>query len=269
MNLEEIARRIGFDHKQDYIAAKHLIELLKLTTVPVSEASIRSVIKNSLKEKLTFVTGGALCLKDDFRVISDIANKYRNKIEFVAADGTCRFLMDENIVPTAVISDLDGGIDNVLEAGRKGSLIVFLAHGDNIPMVRNFFKEIEHPDNKGIMYIPSVQIPNPDPPTIVLDGFTDGDRAVILAARNSLRVVLLGFDYRGPMGPYSKPNIEGTGMELNEIKSRKLIIAREIIDEWAEKHSGRILTANQSSVTNYVDLANSLQIVKILEMLFD
>ncbi|MHA1449080.1 MAG: 6-hydroxymethylpterin diphosphokinase MptE-like protein [Candidatus Hodarchaeales archaeon] len=254
MKIEEIARRIGFNHEKDHVAATFLAKQLENTTVPALETSIDQIIGDSLNRKLSFVTGGALGLKDDFDKVSSIADVFKDKIAFIAANGTCKFLLDKKIIPLAVITDLDGGLDNIIAAGREGSIIVLLAHGDNMPLVREFFARIENYNNRNINYIPTVQISGSNSPAVMLDGFTDGDRAVLLAARNAARVVLLGFDYSGFIGPFSKQGISAEGVNPGEIKSKKLSIASEIIDDCAVKNPTKIWTVNQASMTANVKI---------------
>jgi uncharacterized Rossmann fold enzyme len=129
-------------------------------------------------------------------------------------------LLDECMVPDLVVTDLDGDVATDLEANERGSVLVVHAHGDNIPALRRFV-----PSVKGRMVLTTQS--TPFGPVRDFGGFTDGDRAVALAAHFGVRnVQLIGFDLRHP-----RPK---AGSSL-EIKAKKLRWAECLIDQIALK----------------------------------
>ena len=130
-------------------------------------------------------------------------------------------LLKEGIVPDFVVTDLDGDVATDLEANRSGAVLVVHAHGDNIRAIHQ--------------YIPSVQgqlvlTTQSEPFAEVHDfgGFTDGDRAVALAAHfGVLNIRLIGFDLLHP-----RPK-SGSSPQT---KAKKLRWAEKLIDQLAVKN---------------------------------
>jgi 2-amino-4-hydroxy-6-hydroxymethyldihydropteridine diphosphokinase len=124
-------------------------------------------------------------------------------------------LMRENIVPDLVVTDLDGDVATDLEANRRGAVLVVHAHGDNVQALRLYVPLVE-----GRMVLTTQSIPYGR--VHDFGGFTDGDRAVALAAHFGARDIrLIGFDLQHP-----RPKI-GTSPE---IKAKKLRWAGRLID---------------------------------------
>lgn len=127
-------------------------------------------------------------------------------------------LLREDVVPDLVVTDLDGEVPTDLEANRKGAVLVVHAHGDNIPAISRFVPEIE-----GRVVLTTQSAPFGE----VRDfgGFTDGDRAVLMAAHfGAHNIHLIGFDFDHPRPKEGKSP---------EIKARKLKCAKSIIDRAA------------------------------------
>ena len=107
----------------------------------------------------------------------------------VAADAAAGRLLKRGTLPEIIVTDLDGDMEVILAASRKGSIIVAHAHGDNIPLVEKYIPLIEGP------LVPTVQCA-PPAGTRNFGGLTDGDRCVFLADHfGASRIVLSGFDF--------------------------------------------------------------------------
>jgi uncharacterized Rossmann fold enzyme len=125
-------------------------------------------------------------------------------------------LQGEGMVPDLVVTDLDGDVATDLEANRKGAVIVVHAHGDNIPALRRFVPSIH-----GRMVLSTQS--TPFGPVRNFGGFTDGDRAVSLAAHFGVTdMKLIGFDFHHP-----RPKV-GSSLET---KAKKLRWAEYLIDQ--------------------------------------
>ena len=141
---------------------------------------------------------------------SDV-NRYGLKGKVIAADGAASRLKS---IPDVIVTDLDGCIEKELECSRLGSIIVLHAHGDNISAIETYAPLFEGP------VIPTVQC-RPVGNTYNFGGFTDGDRAVLLAHSMGVnKIHLRGFDFENP---YPK------GGKDPEIKRKKLLWAKKII----------------------------------------
>ena len=113
-----------------------------------------------------------------------------------------------------VVTDLDAPIDVLLEANINGAIAVIHARGDNIEAVRNFVPRFSG------RIIGTAQC-SPPPGLHNFGGFTDGDRAVLMAHHfGAGEIELLGFDFATP-GP--KPGSSA------EVKAKKLAWAKRLI----------------------------------------
>lgn len=114
----------------------------------------------------------------------------------VACDGATSFFVDRGRYPKVIVTDLDGRVEDQIEASRHGSIAVVHAHGDNIQMLKKYIPSFAN-------VIPTMQA-EPEQGVYNFGGFTDGDRAVALACHFKAREVFLyGYDFGGEIGRYS------------------------------------------------------------------
>lgn len=118
----------------------------------------------------------------------------------VAADGATTRLRELGVVPNLVVTDLDGDPEDLAWAAAQGSRMVVCAHGDNRAALRKLVPRL------GPLVYGTHQVE----PQAALDplhnvgGFTDGDRAVVLAEEFGARhAVLVGFDFDAAPSAYS------------------------------------------------------------------
>ncbi len=104
------------------------------------------------------------------------------------------------------VTDLDEGFEAVCRAADEAILVVH-AHGDNVELVRKWVPSLGSIIGT-TQYMPFGEIVNPC-------GFTDGDRAAMIAKSFAKEVKLLNFNF-------SKAE--------NELKLRKLKWARRILE---------------------------------------
>lgn len=134
-------------------------------------------------------------------------------------------LLKEGKVPDFVVTDLDGDVAIDLDANSKGAVLVVHAHGDNIHAMHRFIPLI-----KGRVVLTTQSAPFG--PVRDFGGFTDGDRALAMAAHfgtHNLR--LIGFDLRHPR-PKAGSSIE--------TKAKKLKWAEMLIDQIVVKSGSAI-----------------------------
>ncbi len=133
----------------------------------------------------------------------------------IAADSALRPLHDLHVRPGVVVTDLDGEEELLLEASEQGVVMVVHAHGDNMEAMMRLVPLLAGP------IVGTCQV-MPPPPLVNYGGYTDGDRAVLLAlAQSAIQVRLVGFDLDDPVRK------EGKSVET---KRKKLRWAREIIE---------------------------------------
>ncbi len=195
---KQILADFEFDRNKDEDAANILKKLLKS-----KEVQTNSNLLELIEDKQINIFGAGPTLE------TDIENSDFQGV-IIAADGATSPLMNKGIVPDIIVTDLDGYIPDQINANEQGATIIIHAHGDNIDALNHWVPKFKsnllgttqaQPDEKNNIYN--------------FGGFTDGDRAVFLAAHfNARQIILVAFDFKN-IGKYS--------FKFNsEIKLRKL-----------------------------------------------
>ena len=132
----------------------------------------------------------------------------------MSADGATAELVKRGIIPDIVTTDLDGGIDAQIIANGKGAVAVIHAHGDNVERVKEYVPFFPGKITPTTQSRPFDQVYN-------FGGFTDGDRAVMLARHfGATRILLIGFDFASARTQRGKDAA---------VKAKKLKWARKLI----------------------------------------
>ena len=207
----------------DYYAATTLLQILA-NNKDIIYRSL-SMLKGALWKRNVLVVGaGPECVK-----VSNLANKHDI---IIAADGALRCCRDAGLEPGIVVTDLDGVKPKDLMT--FDGIIVVHAHGDNIERIVSYVPNLLQAKKKVVGTHQTFMM---NPLINVFGGFTDGDRAAFLANYfGALKIQLVGFDFRGIVGKYSKPHLI-----RNEIaginKQKKLYWASRLIS-WLMKEGG-------------------------------
>jgi hypothetical protein len=213
---KNIAKDFNFPETKEKKSAETLKSLLKKKKLhPIKN------LKELIEDKEIIVFGAGPSLEETL---------VKNKEDFVgkikiAADGTTSALLKENIWPDIIVTDLDGRISDQILANLNGSITIIHAHGDNLNKIQKHV-----PEFKGEI-IGTIQI-NPEPYKNIhnFGGFTDGDRAVFLAAHfKAKKINLVGFDFTGKIGNYSFSNNKDEKNKLKKLDWCKKLI--EVLDE--------------------------------------
>ena len=158
-------------------------------------------------------------------------------LSIIAADGATTTCLNAGIVPTIIVTDLDGPVPAEVSANRRGSVVVLHAHGDNQPALTEWVGEFPG-ELVGSWAGP------PRPGLINVGGFTDGDRAAYLADHlGASRVLLWGFDFE---------RTAPTDPAAHEVKLVKLTWAMRVLGDLAT--SGRsplLLWRSDGSIVPY------------------
>ncbi len=211
-----ILRDFGYSEDADMKAAELLEKMLRHQD-PEKQLEL---LRERIQDRCVLVYGCGPSLE---RNISEIKRVGLNMVcTQIAADGATSALLREGLVPEIIVSDLDGNIEDITEANSRGAILVIHAHGDNIPSIERYVKQMP-----GVV----VGTTQTRPLTHVFNflGFTDGDRAVFLAeAMGAHTILLAGFDFGEHVGRYSKPAYE-TDVEITPVKRKKLEYAMKLI----------------------------------------
>ncbi len=208
----EILADFGFDRSEDEKSARILSDLLG------DHAGRLQDLEDIISGRDVSVCGNAPSLGADIGSIESTESlkpveQIRQNRAIIAADGATTVLLKNRMVPDVIVTDLDGIIDDIISASKKGSFVVVHAHGDNIPAVRSVVPRLERARVLGTTQSkPFDNIHN-------FGGFSDGDRCVFLAkAFHARSIALFGFDYDDP--------------DVGEIKRKKLMWAKRLIEEY-------------------------------------
>lgn len=214
LTYSEISKILNLDKEKD----KNSVEIL-LNVVESNQKINIEKAKQKIENKVVFIFGAGPSLRNDVIKIKNILNL--KNFCTISADGATTCLVENEIYPDFIVTDLDGNIDKIIEANENKSIIVLHAHGDNIENLKKYGKNFKN-------LILTTQVDVNDNEIYNFGGFTDGDRALFFALNfNPKLVILAGMDFGNIVGEYSK-KISG---ERLKFKLKKLEIGKKIIEE--------------------------------------
>ena len=117
--FKEIRKEFGYLEKDDLISANKLDSLLK-------GKNSKNQFQNMIKGRTVFIIGAGPSLTRSLKYIK----KSKNVVKIVA-DGAVRALLEKNIKPDILVTDLDGDLKSIEKIGKTKIPIIAHAHGDN------------------------------------------------------------------------------------------------------------------------------------------
>lgn len=206
-----ILEDFGFAREKDEEAARLISSIIADTHTKdrmIQPEDLRTIIAG----REVIVCGKAPSLDVELQAIHE--HCMGTSALFIAADGATTTLLRHGIIPGIVVTDLDGNLDDIIDANQKGSVVVIHAHGDNmqalistVPRLTDIIATTQ--------CAPLFNVYN-------FGGFSDGDRCVFLACEfGAARITLIGFDL--------------DDMDVSPMKRKKLIWARTLLRELAKK----------------------------------
>lgn len=216
---------LNISYKDDVKATQILNNLLP----PLKINDILNKVKEKLKNKVVYVVGCGTSIKIlSGRFRSEVTTN-RDNYFILAADGATTALLEINVIPDVIVSDLDGRIEDILFANREGTVVFIHAHGDNIDKLKRYV----HLFNDQIIGTTQVE---PKDKVLNFYGFTDGDRAVFLAYYlGAKKIFLIGMDFESMVSKYSKPYFS-KDTKATDFKRKKLEIGKMLLS-WLQKKS--------------------------------
>lgn len=173
-------------------------------------------LKQIIQYKEVFVFGSGPSLESSIKAHKE---EFVDKIK-ITVDGATTALLENDILPDIIVTDLDGKVSDQIIANSKGSFVLIHCHGDNIEKIKEYVPKFKN------NLLGTTQI-NPEPYENLHNffGFTDGDRAVSLANYfGAKKIFLIGFDFNGEIGKYSFAENKDKTMKLKKLKWCKYII---------------------------------------------
>jgi len=218
--FKEIRKEFGYSEKDDLISAKKLNSLLK-------RKNSKKEFQKRIHGKTVFIIGAGPSLTKSLKYIKKSKN-----ITKIVADGAVRALLEKNIKPDILVTDLDGDLESIKKIGKSKIPIVVHAHGNNfdkLEIVKEFSNVTGTTQTKKIGKLEN------------FGGFTDGDRCVFLAEYfNAKKIVLIGMDFGQRIGKYSKHRIVN-----RKVKIKKLKFGKRIIEWFGTKSKADLFSTNK------------------------
>ena len=215
----EIRREFGYSEREDLRSVKKLNSILKNKA---SKKQLQKIIEN----KTVIVIGAGPSLSKSLKFLKNSKN-----VTKIVADGAVRGLLEKDIKPDILVTDLDGDMKSIVKIGKTMIPVIVHAHGDNydkLDVVRKFSNIIGSTQTDSFGKMEN------------FGGFTDGDRCVFLAEYfKAKKIVLVGMDFGHKIGKYSKERVVNPKIKLKKLKFGKKIV------EWIGSKSKAELYSTQ------------------------
>ena len=181
----EIVDRLGLDEEADQTAA----EILNSFLPPPELGKLAAMIRG--KECVVFGAGPSLDI--DLEKLERAG--YLHKV-LIAANGATSAVLEYRR-PEIIVTDLDGAVEDQLEAWCQGAWLIVHAHGDNVVQLRKMAPKLKE------RVIGTTQV-EPFSKLFNFGGFTDGDRAAFMAHElGASKIHLAGMDLGSRIGRHS------------------------------------------------------------------
>ncbi len=223
----EILEEFGFNRDDDEKSAQILDKILE-TSDGLSPSDI------PIKDE-AIVFGAGPSLKEN---IKELKNLKLSNFTLIVADGATTALLEENIIPDIIVTDLDGKMEDIIRANQEGSFLAVHAHGNNLKKISKYVPQLM----RVLGTTQSVPLKN----VYNFGGFTDGDRALYLAVELGVRyIILAGMDFGKVVTKYSRPDMGTAEGKADEIKELKLKYAKKLVEWLARNEEVTIFNISQ------------------------
>ncbi|RLF65126.1 MAG: hypothetical protein DRN33_00230 [Thermoplasmata archaeon] len=204
----DILKEFGYSREEDEAAARLLY------SIAGSRSYAPDILKSGIKGKDAIICGDSDSLGKELKILEKSKKLDESRAVIITADEATSVVMDF-MLPDIIVTDLDGNVKDQISANGAGSIAVIHAHGDNIPAIEKYV-----PLFKGRVVLTTQS--KPFEKVYNFGGFTDGDRAFLMARHFGARkITLAGFDFENPR--------EKEGKDI-ETKRRKLRWAKKLIE---------------------------------------
>lgn len=216
------------------------------------------MLKNMIRDKIIFIFGCGPSLPNHLQHLK-ASNLILENFTCIAADGATSALMQYDILPNIIMTDLDGRIADQIQANKKGAIVIIHAHGDNIDQIHQNFSNFQgnlfgSTQNKPLSHV------------FNFGGFTDGDRCAFLAVQMKASIIILfGFDFGTIVGRFSKPYLDND-READETKLKKLSWAQKLLSELSYNTKSQLIKVNGNQVKlGKIQNVEFAELIKFLE----
>lgn len=225
---KEILQNFGFEKEDDEKSAEYLNDYLKNKFNSSAENKKAISLSDLPTSENIIVFGAGPSLKKHINKLKPEISENSDKFILISADGATTALMEENLVPHIIVTDLDGKLEDILKANTQGSFLVVHAHGNNLEFLKDNLNNLKNILGTTQSY-PLEYVHN-------FGGFTDGDRAMFLAVElGANNIIMAGMDFGEVVTKYSRPDMENNIGPADDIKKLKLNYAEKLV-EWIKKN---------------------------------
>lgn len=173
----QIVNDFGFSREDDEAVASELDRILGGTRVSPRQ------LGTLFRGKVVTVAGNGP------RLVQELS---RAKGLLVTADEATTVALEKGLTPAALVTDLDGTVEDQVRANADGAIAFVHGHGDNGPAVRKWAPRFTGRTVATTQSKPKGRLQD-------FGGFTDGDRAVFLADHfGAEEIRLVGWDFEHP-----------------------------------------------------------------------
>jgi|SRR5689334_15460843 2-amino-4-hydroxy-6-hydroxymethyldihydropteridine diphosphokinase len=225
---QNIRWQFGYSTQKDQAAADMLSRMIK------RKALDARVLQRKILGKQVMVIGAGPSLEKNMEFI-----KLNTNFVKVVANGAVQALIERNIKPTIVVTDLDGNPSFLQKAEQLGATLVVHAHGDNINKLKKLVPKFRH-------LIGSTQV-MPVENVYNFGGFTDGDRCVFLAEEfGAKEIILIGMELGKNIGKYSKEVI----IDI-DLKRKKMKAGKRLLETLAKKSRSQLFDTSKRPIKGF------------------
>lgn len=225
---QNIRWQFGYSTQKDQAAADMLSRMIK------RKALDARVLQRKILGKQVMVIGAGPSLEKNIEFI-----KLNTNFVKVVANGAVQALIERNIKPTIVVTDLDGNPSFLRKAEQLGATLVVHAHGDNINKLKKLVPKFRH-------LIGSTQV-MPVENVYNFGGFTDGDRCVFLAEEfGAKEIILIGMELGKNIGKYSKEVI----IDI-DLKRKKMKAGKRLLETLAKKSRSQLFDTSKRPIKGF------------------
>jgi uncharacterized Rossmann fold enzyme len=208
---------MGYSTEEDQKAAYLLSNLIKRKFLDPK------VLDKKIKGKRILVIGAG----PNLDLYTSFIKKNKSYIKIVA-DGAVKFLIENNIKPDIVVTDLDGDLRFLIKAEKLGAIIVIHAHSDNIDLMEKYVRKFRR-------IIGTTQV-MPVPHVFNYGGEEFGAKDI----------VLVGMLFDDNIGPYSKKKINNV-----KVKREKLQIAKKLLQVLAKNSKSNLFDTSKKPIIGF------------------
>ena len=225
---QDVRKKMGYSTEEDQKAAYILSNLIKRKFLDPK------ILDKKIRGKQILIIGAG----PNLDLYTSFIKKNRSFVKIVA-DGAVKFLIENNIKPDIVVTDLDGDIRFLVKAEKLGAIMVIHSHSDNIDLMRKYIPKFRK-------IIGTTQV-MPVEHVYNFGGFTDGDRCVFLAEEFGAKdIVLVGMLFDDNIGPYSKEIINNV-----KVKREKLQIAKRLLQVLAKNTKSNLFDTSKKPIIGF------------------